>query len=96
MSEKLKKKIEKRSCTQIQGDFFNVSISYRSKLVFQLICLISAPQFKLKLKYFCSRLWFLLPDQAVHLSKRKRNFNERDTHCKIKKKNRDGFLSFKI
>ena len=32
--------------------------------------------------HFCG---VLLPDQAAHLSERKRNFNERDTHCKIKK-----------
>lgn len=72
----------------MQGNFFNASISYGSldnKFVFQLICRIPAPHGSNYLILLCSGLWILLPDQAAHLSERKRNFNQRDTYCKKKK-----------
>ena len=56
-----------------------------NKFVFQQICRILAPQFELFNTFF-TFVEFFLPDQAAHLSERKRNFNERDTHCKIKRK----------
>ena len=81
----------------MQGNFFNASISYGSldnKFVFQLICRIPAPHGSNYLIRLCSGLWILLPDQAAHLSERKRNFNQWDTYCE-KKENRNGFLFLK-
>ena len=46
---------------------------------------IPAPHGSNYLILLCSGLWILLPDQAAHLSERKRNFNQRDTYCKKKK-----------
>ena len=90
MSEKLKNKSKKLMYYTNAGFFFNVFICYGSldnKFVFQQICQIPAPQFELFDTFFhvCG---VLLPDQAAHLSERERNFNERDTHCKIKKKSK--------
>ena len=82
---KSKKIISLYKCRAI---FFNVLICYGNldnKFVFQQICRIPAPQFELFNTIFFTFVEFFCPIKLPTLAREKEHFNERDTHCKIKK-----------